>query len=127
MNPIVETKTEEIIEAPKEEVVASAEAPNVEAPTEVPSPVPAAISAEVPAVEESTEPATATAAAETIEAAEAKDAAAAAFEETPSEEKLFVDGGINMPLLKQKTWRMWETVSETVNERIGQCPGSPGN
>lgn len=129
MDPIVENKTEEIIEAPKEEAIAPADAPAAEAPADAAASAPASVSAEVPAVEESAEPTTT--AVETVEAAEAKDAADAAAEEATSEEakeeKLFVDGGINISLLKQKTWRMWETVSETVNERIGQCPGSPGN
>jgi len=129
MDPIVENKTEEIIEAPKQEAMAPAEAPAAGTPAETPTSVPASVSAEVPSVEESAEPTTA--AVETVEAAEAKDAADAAAEgaasEEAKEEKLFVDGGINVSLLKQKTWRMWETVSETVNERIGQCPGSPGN
>ena len=58
----------------------------------------------------------------TSDAAEATESAS----ETVDEEKIFSEGGYPA-LLKHKTWRMWESVSETVTSTIGRCPGSPGN
>lgn len=109
---ITENKPDATIVAPTEEVATE----KIEQPTE--SPTIETEKAEEPvAIAEKAE-------VNTAEAAEAKDAIAEeTTTEEDAEEKLFSEGGINVSLLKQKTWRMWETVTE----RIGQCPGSPGN